>query len=232
MKKGKKALLIAGGILAGALVFVAVTAALKSADYRIERAIEISGSADAVFSRVADLGEWEKWSPWKARDPQMKISYSGPKAGVGAVQSWTSPESGEGSLKITESLMNQKVRYLLTFKDWDSRSQGEFRFEPVSAAATRLVWTMEGKNTFTGKIVWLLFGIEKSLVADFDQGLANIKGIVEQARAAGIAAAEAAAAQAAAAQAAAQAARIEAQAKAAADAKAANENSDRMTEED
>lgn len=220
MKKGKKALLIAGGILGGVIALTLVSASLKSANYRIERSIEIAGSADAVFVRIADLSEWEKWSPWKARDAKMKFTYSGPKSGTGAIQNWTSPDSGDGTLKITESLMNQKIRYLLTFKGWDAKSEGEFRFEPVSAAATRLVWTMEGKNGFMGKLVWMLGGLEKTMTADFDQGLANIKHGVEQTRADAIAALEAANAQAAAAQEAVKAAKAEALAKAQAQAQA------------
>ena len=217
MKKSMK--MAAGGVLGAVVVGVLALAALKPSEYRIERSIEISGSADAVYARLVELAEWEKWSPWRARDPKMKMTYEGPKSGVGATQSWTGSD-GDGTLKITDSVMNQKMRYQLTFKSWDAKSDGEFRLEPVSAASTRLVWVMEGKNGFIGKLFWMLFGVDKSVTADFDQGLLNIKNVVEQTRAAAIAAAEAAQAAQAAATAAAQAAKLEAQAQAQASAKA------------
>jgi hypothetical protein len=194
--KMKKPMMAAGGFLALVVGGVLVFAGTRPSGYKIERSIDISGSADAIFAKIGELPEWDKWSPWKAKDASMKTTYSGPKSGVGATQSWTSKSGGDGSLKITELINNHKMRYVLTFKDWDSKSDGEFRLDPISAASTRLTWTMEGKNTFVGKVFWVVFGVDKSVEQDFEQGLASIKTLVEQPR---IDAANAAAAAAAAA---------------------------------
>jgi len=46
--------------------------------------------------------------------------------------------------------------------------------------ATRLTWTMKGKNDFHAKIFSLFVNCEKLVGGDFEKGLANLKALVEE----------------------------------------------------
>ena len=51
--------------------------------FKVQRSIDVSAAPDKIYPLIADPREWKKWSAWNARDPAMKIAYSGPPAGSG-----------------------------------------------------------------------------------------------------------------------------------------------------
>ena len=64
----------------------------------------------------------EKVVGMDARDPAMKIAYSGPPAGSGAKWTWESASEGKGEMTFTAAVPNQRVDYALYFPDFDMRS--------------------------------------------------------------------------------------------------------------
>ena len=54
-------------------------------------------AAERVHALVNDFHEWQQWSPWEDLDPQMRRTYSGPDAGVGAAYAWEgNRKAGQG----------------------------------------------------------------------------------------------------------------------------------------
>ena len=174
-----KKILIA--LVAIVVVLVGVVA-LQPSEFRVVRSATISAPAPAVFAQVNDFHNWEAWSPWAKRDPAAKTTFEGPAAGTGAIFRWAGNEEvGEGSMTITESRPSDLIRIKLEFlKPFASTATAEFTFKP-EGNQTAVMWSMAGKNNFIAKAVCLFTDMDKMVGGDFEQGLAQMKSVVEAA---------------------------------------------------
>ena len=94
-------ILLALGILA--ILFIVVIAG-RPDEFKVLRAAKISAPPEKVFPHVNELKQWDAWSPWAKIDPNCKMTYAGPSAGVDASHSWAGNNKvGEGRMTITES---------------------------------------------------------------------------------------------------------------------------------
>src|SRR4051794_31674992 len=71
-----------------AIIVFVVIVALRPPGFKIERSAVIHAPPAAVFALINDFHEWTKWSPWEKMDPDLKRTYEGPAAGVGAKYAW------------------------------------------------------------------------------------------------------------------------------------------------
>src|SRR5947207_10067276 len=161
---------------------IAILAALQPAHYRIERSATINAPASVVFAQVNDFHKWEAWSPWAKIDPAMKQTYEGAPSGTGAIYTWAGNNKvGEGRMTLTESRSNDLIRIKLEFlKPFASTCVTEFSFKP-EGNQTVVVWSMTGENNFIAKAVCLFMNMDKTVGGDFEQGLAQMKAVVEAA---------------------------------------------------
>ena len=176
---------MATGILMVIPIVVVVFAgivALQSSEFRIARTANMRVPAPAVFAQVNDFHNWEAWNPWGKLDPAMKQTYQSAAAGTGAVYTWTgNKEVGEGRMTIIESRPNDLIRINLEFfKPFAATNLAEFTFRP-EGDQTAVTWSMTGKNNFMAKAIHLFMNMDKMIGAQFDQGLAQIKSVVEAA---------------------------------------------------
>jgi uncharacterized protein YndB with AHSA1/START domain len=172
-------------ILIGLAVLVAlfiIVVALRPADFRVTRSAAMAAPPEQVFLQVNVLRNWEAWNPWRKMDPQCKMTYDGPPAGVGASYAWAgNNQVGEGRNTITESQPNQRVRFRLEFeKPMKATNTAEFTFQP-DGDQTIVTWTMSGKNNFVGKVFGLIVDCDKMCGSQFEKGLAQMKSLAEAA---------------------------------------------------
>lgn len=174
-------------VLVGLAVFVIVSVgvlaavvAMQPTEFRIERSADIAAPAPDVFEQVNDLHNWESWSPWAKLDPQASNTFEGPSSGVGAIFRWAGNDDvGEGSMTILESRPSEFIRIRLDFvKPFEDTSITEFTFHPADEG-TRVVWTMTGEHNFLSKAFCLFMDMDQMIGSDFEQGLANMKAVVE-----------------------------------------------------
>ena len=173
MKKVLLALLV---LLA---VFLAVVG-MQPSDFSISRSATMAAAPSTVFGHVNDLRRWAAWSPWAKMDPDMKQTYEGPEAGVGAISTWSgNNQVGEGRMTIIESKPTELVRIRLEFlKPFKSVNEAIFSFAPEETG-TKVTWTMAGRNNFMSKAFCLFMDMDKMVGGDFEKGLASMKTIVE-----------------------------------------------------
>ncbi len=172
----KKILLLIILLLAG---FVGV-AAMQPDDFRVERALVMAVPAEVVFLEVNDLQQWQAWSPWAKMDPNMKVTFEGPRTGVGAVHTWAgNSDVGEGRMTIVESVSPEIIRMSLEFyKPMAATNTAEFKFQP-DGAVTLVTWSMAGKNNLIGKAFGLIVDCDKMVGEQFEKGLKSLKVLVE-----------------------------------------------------
>ena len=149
----------------------------------VERQTLVDAPPQKVFSQVSDFNAWRAWSPWANIDPDATFKIEG--AGVGQTMTWASdnPEVGTGSQKITTLEAPRKVVTHLDFGDMGV-SDASFTLEPTEGI-TLVTWSLDSDmregvplvkkpmNTYFG------FFMDSMLGNTYEQGLANLKAVVE-----------------------------------------------------
>jgi hypothetical protein len=153
--------------------------AMQPAAFVIERFALVKAPADVVYGHVAELRAWEAWSPWAKMDPQMKSTYAGPAAGVGASTSWDGPQAGTGRMTITATEPGETIDIRLEIlAPFEATNRARFTFVPAGED-TKVVWRMEGTNGFVGKALSLFMDMDEMVGSDFERGLASMKTVAE-----------------------------------------------------
>lgn len=167
--------------IAAVVVIFLIVVAVQPSDFRIERSATMRAPAPAAFAQVNDFQNWQAWSPWEKVDPALKRQYEGPKAGTGAVYAWQgNNDVGEGRMTITESRPGELVRFKLEFfKPFAAVNDTLFTFKP-SGEGTAVTWTMSGQNNFISKAMCLFIDMDRMVGGMFEQGLAQMKTVVER----------------------------------------------------
>jgi hypothetical protein len=162
-------------VLVAALAVLLIVPVFKSPHFRVERSRAIAAPATVLFDHVNNHRKFNEWNPFTKMDPQAKITYSGPEAGVGAVSSWVGEKTGEGSATITDSKPGELVRERM---DWKKPMEGvstvEFTFKP-EGGKTVVTWAMYGDSNYMGKLMSLFMDCEKMCGPEFEKGLADLE---------------------------------------------------------
>ena len=176
----KKVLLGFVGALVIVVVAVIALAATKPDSFRIERNIVIAATPTAIYPNLEDFRRFGAWSPWEKLDPNLKRTFSGPEKGPGASYAWTGNDAvGEGKMTITDARPNERVEVRLEFlKPMEATNKTVWALQPVGDG-TRVTWSMEGPNSFAGKIFSVFADLDSMVGKDFENGLANLKRISE-----------------------------------------------------
>ena len=172
-------IIVIGVVVLVLLAFVAYIAT-RPADFRYERSAQISAPRDVVFAIINDLRQWERWSPYDKRDPNMKKSYEGPSSGPGAIYTWNgNSDVGEGRMTIVESKPGELVAMKLEFfRPFKATNAVNFKLAP-SEGGTRVSWIMDGKYNFVTKAMSLFMDFDKMVGTDFEQGLVNLNSVAQ-----------------------------------------------------
>lgn len=184
----RKALLIVVAAVVAAVGGFAVVVAMQPNEFRVTRSATIDAPPAAVFAHVNDFHKWDAWSPWAELDPNAKNTFEGPQQGKDAVFRWSGNDDvGEGSMTILESQPPERVGIRLDFvKPMEDTANVTFTFEPQSdGTKTKVTWDMAGENNFVGKAFCLVMRMDKEMEKQFDEGLANMKRVVEAEASAG-----------------------------------------------
>lgn len=176
----RKTLLIALAALVGMAALFLIVVALQPSEFHVVRSATMAASPEEVFQEVNDLRKWDAWSPWAKLDPNVKNTFAGANEGEGAIFRWSGNEKvGEGSMTIVESRPHELIRLKLEFvKPFEDKADVEFAFEPQDDG-TQVTWSMSGENNFVGKVMCLFMDMDDMIGSQYEEGLANLKKIVE-----------------------------------------------------
>lgn len=165
------------------IVLMVIIAFFLPSEMRVERSLTINASSEAIFAQVNDYKNWEKWSPWHQKDPNMKIFYESQTAGAGASYRWESEEVGNGMQKITSSVPNDSIVSEMYFMESKDPAYGKFYFSP-SDSGTTVKWVMHMDNGMNPISRWMSVLMKGMIADDFDEGLKNLEKLAESAPAA------------------------------------------------
>jgi hypothetical protein len=165
------------GLVALALILGGVAFGLPS-HVTVARSVVINAPEYAIFPYLNDLRRFSEWSPWAARDPNLKVTYSGPQEGKGAKVEWVSeqPSIGTGSLEITESNPSKSLDLAVNYNGLEGTSN--FDLAP-SGAGSKVTWSF-GYETGTSPLKrWKALMLDGFVGAEYAVGLDRLKKKIE-----------------------------------------------------
>ena len=149
-------------LIALLIVFVlAVVVGVVLPDHgHVERSVEVPSPVRQVYDTVNTFRRFPQWTGMRAFDPNLKMSFSGPEAGVGAKASWTSesPKVRDGALTITKSEQDKSVEMTLD-NDWIGTNK-TYAIELTPAANGKTVRIVETYDVDYGwNLLWRYGGL-------------------------------------------------------------------------
>jgi hypothetical protein len=158
-------------------------AATKPDTYRVHRTLTMAAPAAVIFGQLEDFKAWGHWSPWDKLDPKMTKTFEGPEKGKGASFSWRGNDKvGKGKMTIVGSEPPTSITYSLEFiEPFVAQATTRFELAPPADANTDVTWSMQGINSFAGKVFSVFMDMDKTIGRDFEIGLAGLKGLAEEA---------------------------------------------------
>lgn len=155
---------------------------IAPADFQVERMAVTTASPQTVHALIDDFHRWVDWSPWEDVDPDLKRTYSGPDAGVGASYAWEgNRKAGAGSMTITESVPSERVVIDLVFtKPFAAKNVTTFLLESADGR-TRVRWRMRGTRNLFLRIFGTVMSMDKLVGTDFEKGLGRLVALAERA---------------------------------------------------
>ena len=174
--------LIVAALVIGGIVLAIIVLAVKQPEKTVvTRSAEMEAPPERVHELVNHLQRWGEWSPWARKDPNQRIAFEGPEAGVGAAFSWAgNNQVGEGRIEIVESEPGERVKIRLDFlKPMKVTNTAEYLFEK-QGDGTLVTWSMTcNSDNVMSKLFGLFMDMDKMIGGDFEEGLASMKAIAE-----------------------------------------------------
>ncbi len=177
--------LIVTAVAVVAVAAVLAYAATKPGNLTVSRSLVINASADQLHRIINTPREFERWSPYSPKDPQLKNTYSGPASGVGSRNDFVgNSQVGEGSVEIVRTdAPSQVVMRLTMLKPFAAQNEVVYSLKPQASAenSTEVTWAMYAKQPYFAKVVSVFINMDKMIGGDFADGLARLKTLAEAA---------------------------------------------------
>ncbi|MDD2797615.1 MAG: SRPBCC family protein [Bacteroidales bacterium] len=169
--------------IVGIVALALITAIFVKKEYAVEREITINKSNQAVFDYLKLMRNQQEFSVWAKMDPLAIHEYKGTDGTVGAVYSWNSKRKdvGIGEQTILSIDNGVQINYELHFiEPFEARDKAYFLTSAVNDSTTTVKWGFEGKMNYPMNLMLLFMDMEKMLGNDLENGLVNLKAILEK----------------------------------------------------
>lgn len=178
-----KALKIIGLALVILIVLVLITGLFVDGKYAVEREVSVNKTKQEVFDYVKYLKNQNEFSVWAKIDPTMKTEFRGEDGTVGFVSAWDSenPKAGKGEQKIVKITDGERIDYELHFiEPMESTDYAYLSFAAVNDSTTSVKWGFNGEMKYPMNLMMLFMDMEAMLAPDLQDGLNNLKAILEK----------------------------------------------------
>jgi uncharacterized protein YndB with AHSA1/START domain len=171
---------ILAAVLALAIAAILILAATKPDTFSVKRETTIKAPPEKIFPLIEDFHQWQSWSPYETKDPDMQRSFSGAERGKGAVYAWNGNKNvGSGRMEILDAPAPNRIMIKLDFfTPFEGHNTAEFTMQPLGST-TNVTWLMHGPCPFMMKIMHVFMNMDNMIGKDFAVGLANLKRITE-----------------------------------------------------
>jgi len=145
-------------------------------DFHNEGEIVVNKPKQVVFDYIKNVKNQDNFGVWQLSDPDMETTSEGTDGTVGFKYSWDSKKLGKGAQVITNIVEGERMESEMFFLDFnDDANKSYFSVEEKSSDETLVKWGIMGKTPYPWNLMSLFYNMDK----DFDQGLENLKEILE-----------------------------------------------------
>lgn len=168
-------------VLAGILAVILIYAGVKKPAMEVAREITIKATPEKLFPYINNSQKSNEWMPWVESDPGVKMNYSGPTEGLGAMSSWDSPgKMGTGTAEVVVSIPNKLVQTKLTYtKPMNMSQMAVITLTGSPSGETLVRWSVNGHNSYFFRLIGIFCNMDKMIGGEFEKGLLKLKKIAE-----------------------------------------------------
>lgn len=163
------------------ITFFAFLHAWASKEFNISRTVVINRPKEEVYNFVRQLKKEHSWMPWFANEYKGKLKYKGEDGKLDAMLYWKGHKHFyEGTQKIIK--LNQgkliETRFLIVkpFRLVLLEYKG---LKEIDENKTKMVWGIRGGLGFPLSVMALIHPVDKAYGKDLEEGLKNIKSVLE-----------------------------------------------------
>lgn len=150
-------------------------------DWAVEREVTINKPQREVYDYIKFLKNQDKYSKWAMMDPTMKQTFTGTDGTVGFVSAWDGKEVGKGEQQIIGYKDGESMYTVVRFiEPFEASAKAHMETVQVTPTQTKVKWGMEGSTPYPFNFMSLIFNTEKTVGADLDEGLGNLKKNLEK----------------------------------------------------
>lgn len=167
-------------ILGAIVALILILALVAPRNYSVSRSIKIDLPRSEVFDYIRLVKNQDNWSPWKKKDPDMKQEFVGEDGTVGFVSKWEGNKHvGTGEQEILGIDEGKNLKTELRFlKPWESKSNAFINCSDADQG-TLVEWGFSGRHKVPVNVMMMFMNMEKVVGKDFDEGLNELKQILE-----------------------------------------------------
>ncbi len=164
------------------ITFFAFLHAWAKKEYDVSRTVVIKRSREEVFSFVRQLKKQPLWNPWFKRDQEALLKYKGEDGKVGASFYWKGNNKvGEGIQRIVKTKQGKVFETKVLFvKPVKVNALTYIGVKEIDSEKTKMVWGTRGNLAFPLTIISIFYSPERALGEKFDEGLKELKSILEE----------------------------------------------------
>jgi len=170
-------------ILLAVIALLLVVAVFVKKEYSVTRTVGIKKPVHLVFDYLKHLNNQKQYSIWTMRDPDAKNETKGVDGSIGFIASWDSKNSqvGKGEQEIIGLDENKKIDLRLHFyKPFNCAASANFVTTNLGDNNTAVAWTFNGSMPYPFNIMRVFTSIDKMIGKDLQDGLNNLKSILEK----------------------------------------------------
>lgn len=163
------------------ITFFAFLHAWAKKEYDVSRTVVINKPREEVFNFVRQLKKQPLWNPWFKRDTEATLKYKGEDGKVGSSFYWKgNSRVGEGIQRIVKTKQGRVLETKILFvKPVKVNALTYVGVKEIEAEKTKMVWGTRGHLAFPLTIISIFYPPEKALGDKFQDGLKELKDILE-----------------------------------------------------
>ena len=143
-----------------------------------ERSIFIHAPSGYVRDKVGDFRYFhEEWSPWTAKDPDMKVSFEGEAGQAGHHYAWEgNKDVGKGEMTVLGTSGDTLLQKLSFDGEADARAYVIVRDKDKGSEVS---WGMVFDIPYIQRTPMLFIDLAEMIGADYEKGLSQLKAKIE-----------------------------------------------------
>jgi effector-binding domain-containing protein len=178
-----KVLKTIGVLLLSLFAIAMILMLVVPAKQHIERTIIINAPVSVVYKHLSNPATFYNWMVWCRKDTSIRTAVSDEASDVpGATTFWIgNPEtSGKGMIEFISMKVNREIEHKVTFLEpRKEKAKSEFKLLDANGQ-TKLTWEFDLATPRPRNILNLFTSLDKKLGDEFEEGLINLKAIIEK----------------------------------------------------